>query len=1159
MSDLIDLASPDSKKVSGPKLSSPLIPLPANDPDGAAEPTSSSSEYQPQSIDNNPFDMELQKINEFISKSEDPFEVVWQKAHNIGDTQSKSVGLYNKTSCTNSEDDSCYKSKRHSDVLKMNKTLDDSLITTISSVISRSEENKSVINEKCLMASNSSIYQLNKLLDRTKLYTKGKKTRSHEDLSLLSSNPTCPDLHNLSILSQSVINDDFLLCSPARNLTVDKTFNLFPSMNLSNCKESANQLDSSILNQSAMNDSLLGSNNADNCLIKSIVAHRIATCIQKGIIDAETEVNIPNGKFNRLHRSYSQGDQLSNINVKKLDSHSTVGQSNDKIPNEYSIPSILYEDPFNKAFMSGTDSEKTTISNISAISSIKRINSVASGFSSNDTSSIKNRGFIADSSLSTQNSLKCPESNKNTHRSTPSSLAEISDLVEQYDLLKARTFNNSLNIQSPLIRLDVENSVERNNIQQHNITSDSVFLESNSLKQSSILADEQLLAKTFEKCSFKSRESDSSGECSLPKRPPSTMELLTDLDSNSSDNNNSTVGNLIELQTSNSNNDQTESMDNKNKSDSNINNKNGENAKTEDIVKEFEKELFEPDKKLTAATLLMELEKLVKNEKNPKAIELLENLENVLGVKCSSNVELLEMCVEKSNKNTKSITTKNNPLPIVESTIPDVHTIEKDNLNIDSTDNGKQLSSGNFDINNGSMINKSEKLSKINDDNEILHNEPTETASKLQTSQSQNSFNTQKLVIDVQLALQKLLINNNSDPIVFLENLNKVLNPLANETNSSHINASAMAKTSTLSLNNSEPSNFSNKSSIMRRSVNSTSTLRKSTVLQRRSSTSQITSASNERNIKIKTRIDSPKKTVPRRSSNDHESSDDVKLTKKMALDPLKLKPSVPLATKNKLRRNNDATETATKKGPLKALIPLGSMQRRKSIGKKVTPIIMPPATPSFTISNVPSTVFGATSTPLPDASINLDSLKNSPKRKPVASSTPDINIKVSRAKIPVPRSPKQNTSWNISPVTPNAPKTAILNNKSMNKIDSVRRFQQINKNLLPMPKSKSRSSSINLDRTPEDLKKNLSQSHGQLLTQSDGKTKHGRRSEPVKNTITAAVTGLFQRTGKQIVTSNPLKENNTPGKKVKPINLISKFQRRSGSTNTMEKENKWK
>lgn len=682
----------------------------------------------------------------------------------------------------------------------------------------------------------------------------------------------------------------------------------------------------------------------------------------------------------------------------------------------------------------------------------------------------------------------------------------------------------------------------------------------------------------------------SSSESSLPKRPPSTMELLTDLESNSSDNNKSTVGNLIELQTSNSNNDQTESMDSKNKSDSIINNKIDENAKTRDIVKEFEKELFAPDEKFTAATLLMELEKLVKNDKNPKAIELLENLENVLGVKCSSNVELLEMCIEKSDKDTKSITTKDNPLPIVESEIADVNTSKEDNLNIGSTNNGIQLNCENFDINNQSMINKNEKLSKINDDNEILLNEPTEATSEFQTSQSQNSFSTQKLIVDIQLALQKLLINNNSDPIVFLENLNKVLNPSVNETgikatNNSHMNASAIMTASTLSLKNTEPANFSNKSSTMRRSVNSTSTLRKSTVLQRRSSVSQITSAPNERNIKIKTRIDSPKKSVPRRSSNDHESSDDVKLTKKMALDPLKLKPSVPLATKNKLRRNNDATETATKKGPLKAIIPLGNMQRRRSSSKKVTPIIMPPATPSFITSNIPSTVFGATSTPFPDASINLDSLRNSPKTKPVASSTPDINIKVSRARIPVPKSPKQNMSWNISPVTPNAPKTATLNNNSTSKNSSIRRFQQINKNLLPMSKSKSRSSSIHLDQTPEDLKKSLSQPRGQLLTQSDGKTKHGRHSEPVKNTITA-VTGLFQRTGKQLVTSNPLKESNTPGKKVKPINLvckyqdntyfllpllflyffflfyflqISKFQRRSGSTNTMEKENKWK
>ena len=71
-------------------------------------------------------------------------------------------------------------------------------------------------------------------------------------------------------------------------------------------------------------------------------------------------------------------------------------------------------------------------------------------------------------------------------------------------------------------------------------------------------------------------------------------------------------------------------------------------------MKEIEMEFIEPkdpEKKIMATSLLLELEKLIKTEKNTDAEKLLNELEKVLGVKWENNTELLETYLQNAKSN----------------------------------------------------------------------------------------------------------------------------------------------------------------------------------------------------------------------------------------------------------------------------------------------------------------------------------------------------------------------------------------------------------------------------------------------------------------------------------------------------------------------------
>lgn len=443
----------------------------------------------------------------------------------------------------------------------------------------------------------------------------------------------------------------------------------------------------------------------------------------------------------------------------------------------------------------------------------------------------------------------------------------------------------------------------------------------------------------------------------MPSRIPSDTEVLTDSEIK--------VVNLIELSSDTSNSTGLNSADKlQSQSSSQLLGKSNDGNSTVDVVRELEKELIAAENKPAAATLLMDLKKLIKAENNYQAIELLKNLEKMLGVKCQSNVDLLEICMARS---TSSSASKDNEIKINDA--------------------------GNSDTSNINNNSKSPQDFKTKTPNDSIN----------------------KLIAGIQTSLEKLISENVGEPKIVLEKLNKVFSSVVSNENEEKSKLTSPVKTARVyPMNN--PGLSRSVSSITRRSVDSPS--KKYGGLKRVTSTTQIPEGSSPRRSSSagrKVRVDSPKKEIKSRLSSsfghrvagsraDQVPKDDA---------PVKIKP-VPVLSKTKLRSKKPESETT--KGPMKAVIPLGNMHRRASLGKRVAPLITP-ATPPRARASI-----GKTSTPNSEEPA-FNCLQKPPKTKPLAASTPEGSNKNTRSSLPVAKSPKP--SWNISPVTPNAPRTA--------------------------------------------------------------------------------------------------------------------------------------
>ncbi|XP_033222902.1 uncharacterized protein LOC117176741 isoform X3 [Belonocnema kinseyi] len=1081
MSDLIEWKSPDTKNGLRTELASPLIPPPAGS--GSEEPTSvtnglpnlMSGEKRP-SLDNNPFDQVFKETAEYVRKREDPFEMVLENVSSSKKTKRHSVDF---------QDDFIPKHTRYAEVLKMNKTLDESVLD---------------------IDLNSSRFCL-------------------EENSIIG------DLNNTDLLNEN-----------SKDGAVPEI-----------AVHAASPINTSILNYSAMNDSLTGkvsSANAEETAIRSLVAKRVSMCIQKGIMDAELMLN-PNQKCKLINgrRCLSQTDGLS---PKRFDfrkrSHSIIDRKRSLSRSEQntlpSLSSMYFEDPMNQGFcdeqyiggnlynsefkfLNSKDysSVFSDLSNVSAITSLGSNscnNSIFNGamnqgffcnctfpncqhFPAITLSPANSRGSIRSSSASTNGSLNASESAR----------SDLSDLRERFNALKVKLSdsspNDSSNTKGDITELSEKfrelkcisesgNSEEKSKVESEGekekqedkkdeklidvevfvpsggsassgtetfsgSSSDSVFTISGGDK--SIMSEARKLARTFEEMA--ENKIDSDGLDLLSNHTEFDFDQLPDSDDEV------IVDNLIDLPPSpfkpeappnspaeveNGSPPADESSEEKNKI----------------RMKEIEMEFIQPkdpEKKIKATSLLLELEKLIKTEQNPDAEKLLIELEKVLGVKWENNTELLGTYLQNAKSN-----------------------LQIDKIGIDEGEEKKDLE--NKDV---------ENKDSSNSDREDKENESIDVKEcKKEMFNRGNSFVIKKGGHDVR----------------------KMQYPGLNRSISSK------------SLD----------SSLKVKSVHDDSAV------------NQVAIRNNSQLIKEKIKLQIPG--VKKRFSSDpnfvdsiseNKQADSTRIMKKSfsskVRDKLIPAPEIQKSTisymtdalRNKFKHKSDTG--VSKRGPMKATISFGNMHRRGSIGKK-TSSVAEPETPPKKSPEGPPVYSALSSTP---NSFTRPTFYKKSKSKPVASSTPDSKEPCTPfMKPPSPR--KRNFSWNISPV----PTHSKANQEKLGSKDSPK-GSKINAS----PRRPSTPKARRPPSTPSGIPKYSPRPQMQRRRSLNDLNKSEMRPESPQ---AAAKSSSFQKTPistKKVEyqpSKSPLRNLNKIEFKAKPFNLISKMRRRGSEYTEAEKEN---
>lgn len=208
------------------------------------------------------------------------------------------------------------------------------------------------------------------------------------------------------------------------------------------------------------------------------------------------------------------------------------------------------------------------------------------------------------------------------------------------------------------------------------------------------------------------------------------------------------------------------------------------NVSRKDEVKALEHEFLDdkdPDKKATAATLLLDLEKFVKEQDNPDACKVLADLQKMLGVGCKNNTEILQACLQNSMspENEKKIKTDVNSSRSI----------------TDNHDEISELTSKTEQITEMKSNNSSNDIADMNFENESkeaisdnvfaqcnIEKEPKEQSNDNVTPENQ------KLALSLLQALNKIVNKNDEDSAIdVLNSLGAVLN-MASELRKEHKN-----------------------------------------------------------------------------------------------------------------------------------------------------------------------------------------------------------------------------------------------------------------------------------------------------------------------------------------------------------------------------------
>ncbi|XP_076162460.1 uncharacterized protein LOC143144197 isoform X3 [Ptiloglossa arizonensis] len=761
-------------------------------------------------------------------------------------------------------------------------------------------------------------------------------------------------------------------------------------------------------------------------------------------------------------------------------------------------------------------------------------------------------------------------------------ISEFSDNIKQCVAVIEK--NEECNTNNRLIDIDICTS-DMNCSEEHHeksisdTSSDSVFVDENKINKS-ILHEAKLLAKTFEELALKP-SSESSIDDLIGSNSSWTAELLPAFDDEAM------TDNLIELPTSpnvNNLNSKNEKVMECTSNDS-YSNTNGNllNSKVGKNMKDLETELIEPistEKRITTATLLLDLKKLITTEENIEANKLLENLEKVLGINWENNTELLTTYLNTTNNLSKSPQKSSSCLEIKNVTENNMEYSREDNLTSGFPNDVKEsVICTNMNFNDSSKVSK-EYLKEINSkaDNENL--EAKTGTKKLETeinesdldnqnvrkkdfsckTDNNNSLN-EKIATELLTNIAKLLTRQTEDysTLDILKNLGKVLNFASNncnidenlESNNNDVEIQTTSKKSKLKFENKTRTSTLSRSKKVSPGKNF---IRKKLIVSqtppiKNVSSSVISKGKNTSQLKEVTKrfssdpdfisSTSNKKVIAKNNKSGLEK--DIETITIPTLNLQKEKTTMINTIKTKLKTKS-GSDIAYKKGPLKAVLPMEIMQKKETIGKKVIPsteTITPPKSHKI-ISSTPN---------------STDSIctakKYSRSSKPMASSTPDAqNSKPCKIQSQITNcSKKRNFSCDISPVTT---RVNVNSNNGIN--NSPKRVSKLQSPKKTTPKRHPTNSNIPKSQTPPVSRR---------LNSSFDVNQYGRFSESPQHSLhklsnSQKNSPISLKKTSSNVQQSPLRNSNKIIHKVKPINLISKLRRHSIGTNVMEKENNY-
>ncbi|XP_072757693.1 uncharacterized protein [Anoplolepis gracilipes] len=1101
MCDLIDLNSPDAKgSLDRTKLASPLIPAPKNVESNCETNSLVITERRSESEGNNPFDRVLHETVEYVSKKGDPFEVMLQRA-----LKSKKRNVDLRVQSVNFADDFSPKyRKRHCKINKRNKTLDGSLF-----------ENKLDISN-----------------DNKKVEAK----RETDSLDVRNAH-VCDNNMTVKPLSYKDNNE--------------KTF-----ISIQNGKIGVNDsesLESSILNQSAMNDTLL------ETVPKSKKEDDILFLLNKDTLLKEFLHPLHQ---NHKSRSLSQGAGNSPTILSYLNRRSQSVTDDEKkiLQNNCSnVPSLL-----DKGFLESKYNEQSVLSTLSNVSSIAKLSSISISSSALSIDNL-NHAFLD------SNSLKASQEKINTTGSPveiKSNQYDLSDIAERLEKLK-RVMNETVSIANKedefnftkeeikqitndkLIDVDVflpkeNSSKEYNKTSSSTASSDSVFTDTNKINKS-IMDEAKMLSKTFEELALRSDSGSSIDDDLISNNTLWMSDLLPAFEDDF------VVDNLIELPILSEENSK-EIRNNKEQSLTSINNID------KNSLREMESQFTDCVKQTVVTSLLTDLRKLIKVENNPEVNKLLDNLENVLDSNCKNNTELLVTCL---NLSTELRSPQKMSSDIEKSEVTNTDKSEEESGKVlfkEEICNAEKLSDASCKLEDSSQAttissdNLSVKPSSYKDNNES-HLNITNSSQEVHTNCAKEKDNQsdEKLAVELLMNLTKLLSGQVEDAMTMqlLKCIGKALNvasnnyqieneiqPDSNKMHSSQHITPIKASESDRNTNSSIlPTKMEHRRSFERKSKLHEKTARRSISVMR----------SPRKTSNTQTCKDVYRRTSEFENGKKHFSNNGLvgnlankkvvvpeacNMKKEIQSDSKKEEKSFAISdVKNKLKKR---TDVVNKRGPMKAVHPVDNMQKKGALfGKQTTPssqTITPPKSDKATssgkiISSTPNSMDGKSYV-----------AKKSARSKPVASSTPDgQNNKASSAQL-TSANKKRNLSCDISPVT------AYVNmSGSDERKDSPKRSSK-----LPTPKKCTTPKTDKFD-IPKFLtppRHNLSQNANyqrspQRLNRS---LIERQRYSPINQRKSA---GKIQ---------SPLKENRiTP--KVKPLNLISKLKQH-GTGDSIDKEN---